>query len=62
MADLLLYAEKGGQQQDVALKKSNFGIHLWPKVTRMTLMECGMMGVIWQGDFNYGVNRDLKHS
>jgi hypothetical protein len=39
-----------------ARKGSNFGIHLWPRVTLVTLLKYGN-GVISIGDFNSGVKK-----
>jgi hypothetical protein len=35
-----------------ALNMSNFGIHFWPKVTKVKLMKCGIGGyLIWTFQF-----------
>jgi hypothetical protein len=49
MADLVLPAKKGGQQQGASgssSEKYNFGIYLKPKVTLVTQLKCGNGGYL----------------
>jgi hypothetical protein len=43
-----------------ALKISSFGIYFWPRVTLVKLLKGGIGGYLY-GDFNSGVEKDLKH-
>jgi hypothetical protein len=63
MADLLLPARKGGQQQEAPTScsaTSNFGLNFLPMMTLVTHLNYGK-GVICNGDLNSVVEKDLKH-
>jgi hypothetical protein len=62
MADILLAAKKGGQQQGALISCTemfNFGIHFWLRVTLVTLFKNGKS--ICYRDFYFGVEKDLQH-
>jgi hypothetical protein len=62
MADWQLPTRKEGQQQEAlrsCTNMSNFGLHFWPRVTRVTLIKYGNVGYLtWRFQF-WGRKRDL---
>jgi hypothetical protein len=64
MAYLVLPAGKGGQQQEAlrsCTERSNFGIHFWPWVTLVTLLNRGKRGLFGIKTLILGSKMTLNH-